>query len=151
MTRGLFGTFNMNCDSKARVTLPAAHRKVVGATVVLLPFDGRVYGFTPEGFTAWIDQLFEQSDHAFDPRNRDDVRLRTGLMSLAVSVDIDSAGRIALGKLDVAHPGRREELGLTSEITIVGADDHFEVWNTAKWTEQNAALEDQLVSLFYRN
>ena len=34
---------------------------------------------------------------------------------VSVEVDIDSAGRVALGKLDVAKPGMREKLGLTAE------------------------------------
>ena len=151
MLTGLTGTYPMSCDSKGRVTLPAAHRKLVGSTVVLLPFDGCVYGFTSDDFTPWVDGLFERDGQHFDARNRNDARLRKVLMARAVTIDIDSAGRIALGRLDANQPGCRETLGLTSEVTVIGAGDHFEVWNTEKWNEQNEAFDDDLVSLFYRD
>ena len=108
-------------------------------------------GFTPEGFEAYVDGLFEYGDNHFDPRSRDDVRLRTGLWARAVEVDIDSAGRVALGKLDVAKPGMREKLGLTDAVTVVGAGDHFEVWNTETWTATQESLEDDLDALLFHD
>lgn len=151
MVDGLIGSYPMSCDSKARVTLPAAFRKELGPTVVLLPFDGRVYGFAPDGFAEWVNGLFEYGDHHFDPRSRSDVRLKTGLNANAVKVDTDSAGRIALGRLDVARAGRRAELGIEGDVTIVGAGDHFEVWNTERWQDQLASLDDDLASLMYHD
>ena len=151
MINGLTGTYPMSCDSKARITLPAAHRKVLGPTVKLIPFEGCVYGFASEDFTPWVDRLFERDGKTYDPRNRDDVYLRTALTSSAVTIDIDSAGRIALGRLDANEPGSREELGLMSDVTVVGAEDHFEVWNTEKWKEHKAALKSALGALFFRS
>ena len=107
-------------------------------------------GFTREGFKAWVDGLFEYGDHHFDPRNRKDVMLKRGLMGSAVEIDVDSAGRVALGKLDV-KPGTREKLGLVADVTVVGADDHFEVWNTEEWNKQQADFEMDLESLLYHD
>ena len=47
-------------------------------------------------------------------------------------------------KLDAAKPGSREKLGLTADVTVVGAGDHFEVWNTQKWDAAQASFEDDL-------
>ena len=98
----LAGSYPMSVDAKARVTLPAVFRKQLvdgdKKTIYLVPLNGCVNGFTPEGFEAYVDGLFEYGDNHFDPRSRDDVRLRTGLWARAVEVDIDSAGRVALGK-----------------------------------------------------
>lgn len=150
----LTGAYPMSVDAKGRVTLPAVFRKQLvdetNKTILLVPFDGCVNGFTREGFKAWVDGLFEYGDHHFDPRNRKDVMLKRGLMGSAVEIDVDSAGRIALGKLDV-KPGTRERLGLTADVTVVGADDHFEVWNTEEWNRQQADLEMDLESLLYHD
>lgn len=150
----LTGAYPMSVDAKGRVTLPAVFRKQLvdetNKTILLVPFDGCVNGFTREGFKAWVDGLFEYGDHHFDPRNRKDVMLKRGLMGSAVEIDVDSAGRIALGKLDV-KPGTRERLGLTADVTVVGADDHFEVWNTEEWNRQQADFEMDLESLLYHD
>lgn len=147
----LTGTYTMSLDAKTRLTLPAAHRKELGKTVCLAPIDGRVCGFTPEGYEAYVDGLFEYGDHHFDPRSRDDVRLKGYLTSLAETVDIDSAGRVALGKLDGAHPGRLESLGLSGDVTVVGTGDHFEIWNSEKWAAEQQAVEEDLASLLYHD
>ena len=144
----------MSVDAKGRVTLPAVFRKQLvdetNKTILLVPFDGCVNGFTREGFKAWVDGLFEYGDHHFDPRNRKDVMLKRGLMGSAVEIDVDSAGRVALGKLDV-KPGTREKLGLVADVTVVGADAHFEVWNTEEWNKQQADFEMDLESLLYHD
>ena len=150
----LTGAYPMSVDAKGRVTLPAVFRKQLvdetNKTILLVPFDGCVNGFTREGFKAWVDGLFEYGDHHFDPRNRKDVMLKRGLMGSAVEIDVDSAGRVALGKLDV-KPGTREKLGLVADVTVVGADDHFEVWNTEEWNWQQADFEMDLESLLYHD
>lgn len=150
----LTGAYPMSVDAKGRVTLPAVFRKQLvdetNKTILLVPFDGCVNGFTREGFKAWVDGLFEYGDHHFDPRNRKDVMLKRGLMGSAVEIDVDSAGRVALGKLDV-KPGTREKLGLVADVTVVGADDHFEVWNTKEWNKQQADFEMDLESLLYHD
>lgn len=151
----LTGAYPMSVDAKGRVTLPAVFRKQLvdetSKTILLVPFDGCVNGFTREGFKAWVDGLFEYGDHHFDPRNRKDVMLKRGLMGSAVEVDIDSAGRVALGKLDAVKADTREKYGLAGDVTVVGADDHFEVWNTEKWNEQQADFEMDLESLLYHD
>ena len=77
------------------------------------------------------------------------MRLKKGLTGRAVSVDVDSAGRVALGKLDIRKPDTRKRLGLTDDVTIVGADDHFEVWNTGAWNAQQDAFDDDLDELLF--
>ena len=146
----------MTVDAKARVTLPAVFRKqlVEGdkKTIYLLPMKECVNGFTPAGLEQFIDGLFiERGENRFDPRSRRDVQLKTRLWASAVEVDIDSAGRVALGKLDGTKPGTRERLGLTADVTVVGAGDHFEVWNTEQWNATQESFEDELDALLYHD
>ena len=139
----------MNVDAKARITLPATLRKELGKSIKLVPFRGCVYGFTPESFESWMHGLFDHGDSHFDPRSRKDDKLRRGLNASAVEVELDSANRIALGKLDVAKAGRREALGLTREVMVIGNGDHFEVWNAEKWQAEQESFEDELDALLF--
>lgn len=146
----------MSVDAKARVTLPAVFRKQLvdgdKKTIYLLPMKECVNGFTPAGLEQFIDGLFiERGENRFDPRSRRDVQLKTRLWASAVEVDIDSAGRVALGKLDGTKPGTRERLGLTADVTVVGAGDHFEVWNTEQWNATQESFEDELDALLYHD
>ena len=152
----LAGAYPMTVDAKARVTLPAVFRKqlVEGdkKTIYLLPMKECVNGFTPAGLEKFIDGLFiENGVDRFDSRSRKDVQLKSRLWASAVEVDIDSAGRVALGKLDVAKAGTRERLGLTADVTVAGAGDHFEVWNTERWNATQESFEDELDALLYHD
>ena len=152
----LAGSYPMTVDAKARVTLPAVFRKqlVEGdkKTIYLLPMKECVNGFTPAGLEKFIDGLFiENGVDRFDSRSRKDVQLKSRLWASAVEVDIDSAGRVALGKLDVAKAGTRERLGLTADVTVAGAGDHFEVWNTETWNATQESLEDDLDALLFHD
>lgn len=152
----LAGSYPMSVDAKARVTLPVVFRKQLvdgdKKTIYLLPMKECVNGFTPAGLEQFIDGLFiERGENRFDPRSRRDVQLKTRLWASAVEVDIDSAGRVALGKLDGTKPGTRERLGLTADVTVVGAGDHFEVWNTEQWNATQESFEDELDALLYHD
>ena len=139
----------MNVDGKARVTCPSSFRKEIDKRIMLVPFQGCVYGFTPEGFEAWVNGFFEYGDHHFDPHSRNDDRLRRGLNASAVEIELDSANRIALGKLDVAKPGRREALGLVGEVMVIGNGDHFEIWNADKWRAEIECFDEDLDALVF--
>lgn len=67
-------------------------------------------------------------------RRQVDRALRS-LNARATTVDIDSAGRVALGKIDESDPNARKELSLKRDVTIVGNGDHIEIWDTKKWDD----------------
>jgi MraZ protein len=143
------GTRKHSLDTKSRLTLPADFRKQVGEQVCLVPLKDALYGFAPAEYEAWVDSFFENGERHFDPRNRRDVELKLRLTAHAVMVELDSAGRVALGKLDAAEPGARGRLGLDHDVTIVGAGNHFEIWNSSKWDEKNVNFADDLDALMF--
>lgn len=145
----LTGSKQYNLDAKGRLTLPATYRKDFTDSVCLIPLKEALYGFTPEGFEAWVNSFFDRDGKSFNPRNRKDVALRRMLTGSTVTVDIDSAGRIALGKLDALDANARERLGLKKDVTVVGVGDHFEVWNTQRWEEEQSSAMDALDALMY--
>ena len=73
----LVGSYPMSVDSKARVTLPATFRKEMvsddSKTIYLVPMKDSVNGFTPAGFEAWVNSLFEGEGEGFNARSRRDV------------------------------------------------------------------------------
>ncbi len=142
----LTGSKQFNLDAKGRLTLPATYRKEFDGQVILIPLQDALYGFTPDGFAQWVQSFFEKDGKKFEPGNRRQVALRRKLTSSAVTVDIDSAGRIALGRVDAA---KRAGLGLERDVTVVGVVDHFEVWNTERWEIENEALDDDLDALMF--
>lgn len=149
MAMDLSGAYPMSVDSKLRVTLPSVMRKELGKTVKLLPFEDCVYGFAPEEFQAFMTRVLSTPEHEFDERNRNDADLAWALRSSAVTVEVDSAGRIALGKLDTNVPGLCEAFGITGDVSIVGNGSRFEVWNAEKYAAKKASIN--LAALFYRD
>ncbi|MBO7674250.1 MAG: MraZ family transcriptional regulator [Atopobiaceae bacterium] len=146
----LYGSKRFNLDAKARLTLPANYRKQFDDnTVLLIPLKDALYGFTPEGFGQWVNSFFEKDGKKFDAGNRKHVELRRMLTASAVPLDIDSAGRIALGKVDASDATARARLGLEREVTVVGVEDHFEVWNTERWEAKQADVADKLDALMF--
>ncbi len=141
----LTGTYRHNLDAKSRVTLPAPFRKQFDSQVCLIPVGGAIYGFTPESHQAWIESFFKDG---YQPDNRRDVKLRRALASSTVTVDLDTAGRVALGKLDAK---KLEKCGIDREVAIVGNIDHFEIWDAAKFDQEMDELDEDLDDLIFNN
>ncbi|MCH3943585.1 MAG: MraZ family transcriptional regulator [Atopobiaceae bacterium] len=140
----LTGSKQCTVDAKARLTLPASIRKEFDDKVCIVPIDGALHGFTPEGHKAFLDSLFPEG---FNPHSRRDVKLRRALTSRTETIEIDSAGRICLGKVSQRD---RESLGLERQVMVVGNDDHFEIWNSERWEAVQAAFTDEdLDALLY--
>ena len=150
MLSGLSGKFEMSVDAKGRVTLPSAFRKQLAAegtkSIKLVPFSGCLNGFTEEGFKQWVDGLFNVGDKCYNPRDAKDVRLHDGLWQSAITIDLDSAGRVALGKLSA---DKRERLGLSGDVIITGLDDHFAIWNAEGWHEKYDDFDNDLDALMF--
>ena len=123
----LTGQYQRSLDSKSRVTLPVIMRKQFGETVMLVPWKDALHGFTTEAFETWENNL------GINPRNREDNDALLYINSMTTTVEIDSAGRVALGKIDETARGHRERLGLDGDLMVVGAGDHFEIWNAERW------------------
>ena len=130
----LTGTYRHNLDAKQRVTLPAPFRKEFGDKVCLIPVGGKILGFTPEGHQAWVQSYFPEG---FNPRSKRDDKLRFALNAMTTTVDLDSAGRLALGKLGAKTLA---SCAIEHEVAVVGNNDHFEIWDASRYDETLAEL-----------
>lgn len=119
----LTGTYQHNLDAKVRLTLPAAIRKQLGDLVYLVPVNDAIYGFAPEDYQAWVMSYFPDG---FNARNHAHQELQLKLNKRAVPVEIDSAGRISLGKISAQKLERR---GIVRSVAVIGNADHFEIWS----------------------
>ena len=140
----LTGSKTVSKDAQGRITLPAEYRddfKEAGNKVCLILVKGALWGFTPEGHREWVESCFPQG---FNPRSKKDKALRLALNAKTVTVDIDKSGRVALGKMPESD---LEKLCLGREVVVVGDADHFAVYSTEKWDEEQAELEADLDAL----
>ena len=133
----LSGAKDLKLDPKVRLTLPADFRKEFDTQVRVIPMNDALYGFTPEGYESWMRGIFTPEFKAEHPNHMSLWRAMTGR---TVMLDIDSAGRIALGKVDAKY---REKLGVERDVVVAGAGERFEIWNADAWHAMNDAVTDE--------
>lgn len=126
------GEYDHNLDDRARVTLPRKIRQeITGEEVVLARgYEGCIFGFDKE---SWEREAGKHLDTPVtDEKGR---QVRRYLFAGAQKVDIDKLGRILV-------PAQLKEHGLiVREVKVIGAGDHFEIWDSARWIQYAAKLE----------
>ncbi len=128
----LAGCFEHKLDNKGRVVLPARFRGELGNVVVAtIGFEHCIILYT---LPRWQD--FEGKLNTLPSFKKSTRDLRRALFSNAMEQEIDAAGRIIL-PLSLRNYG-----GISQNITIVGVDDHIEIWSTERWNEYNSSLPD---------
>ncbi|MDO5116401.1 MAG: division/cell wall cluster transcriptional repressor MraZ [Synergistaceae bacterium] len=126
----LVGSFNHKLDGKGRTVLPAKFRGELGSSVVATIGIDRCIAIYP--LQRWEELLLKLKDlSSFKKKTRD---FRRVLLSMATEQEIDGAGRILLPQL------LRDYAGTNADITLIGAEDHMEIWDTAKWEEHRAEV-----------
>ena len=124
----LVGSYNHKIDSKGRTVLPAKFRGELGSSVVATIGIDRCIALYP--VPRWEELLEKLKDlSSFKKKARD---FRRVLLSMATEQEIDGAGRILVPQI------LRDYAGADVEVTLIGAEDHLEIWDTAKWEEHRA-------------
>ena len=125
----LTGEYELTLDSKNRVSIPAKVREQlseeeVGRFYLVLGVN-RVLSLYPEKYYQRIAlavaprKVAPDESLAFDRVN----------FALAGRVELDRQGRVLLSEKAM----RRAKLG--TEIILIGAGDHLEIWNRDQWEE----------------
>ncbi|MEG1603088.1 MAG: division/cell wall cluster transcriptional repressor MraZ [Cloacibacillus sp.] len=126
----LVGSYNHKLDGKGRTVLPAKFRGELGSSVVATIGIDRCIALYP--LPRWeelINKLKELS--TFKKKTRD---FRRVLLSMATEQEIDGAGRILIPQV------LRDYAGTESDVTLIGAEDHMELWDTQKWEEHRGEV-----------
>ena len=126
------GEYDQSLDDRGRVTLPRKIRQeITGEEIVLARgYEGCIFGFDK---SSWEKEAGKHLDTPVtDEKGRE---VRRYLFAGAEKVGIDKLGRILL-------PAQLKEHGLiTREVKVIGAGDHFEIWDTARWREYADKLD----------
>ena len=135
-----FGRFAHTIDEKARLTIPSKYRETLDdGLVITRGIEPCLYVFPLEEWEAIsqkISQLLmtDQDSRAF-------VRF---LFSEAADCIPDRQGRVVI-------PGHlREYAGLSSDVVVIGAHNHLEVWDVQAYQQVTARMESDSQALSQR-
>jgi MraZ protein len=118
------GEYDHSLDDRARVTLPRKIRQEIEDREIVLArgYEGCIFGFDR---SSWERESAKHLDTPVtDEKGRE---VRRYLFAAAEKVEIDKLGRILLPAL------LKEYAVIAREVKIVGAGDHFEIWDVTRW------------------
>jgi len=130
------GTYQPNLIGKGRIALPKKIRnELSGERIVLtIGFEKCVFGFNEKNWEEIIKP--ELSRPLFsDAGGRD---LRRKMCMEATILTLDSQGRFVIPDKMLDYAGVKESL------TLIGAGDHFEIWDSQSWKSYQEKLEKQI-------
>lgn len=130
--RLFLGEYEHVLDDRGRITLPRKIRLELSGEEVILArgFDQCVFGFDTEQWEKEAEKHISGS--LTDQQARG---VRRFLFSAAEKADIDRIGRILV-------PAHLKEHGqITKTIVVVGAGDHFELWDKETWIKVKKTLQ----------
>ena len=124
-------------DEKGRLFLPAKFRPRLAEGVVLMRGQEHcVFGWTIEAYEGIVDRLRELPFTNRDSRNF--VRMVT---AGSFEENLDKQGRVMI------PPKLREWAYLDREVTVIGAGNRFEIWDSTRWDEFFESQEEPFADL----
>lgn len=120
------GEYQHSLDDRGRLSLPKKIRSELDSVEVVLTrgFESCIFGYQK---STWLGQAEKQLEiPIFEEKGRN---LRRYIFSGAVTAEIDKLGRI------LVPVNLKEYAKIKSEVMVIGAGDHFEIWDLAKWKE----------------
>lgn len=131
------GEHTPKLDEKGRLFLPAKFRPRLAEGVVLMRGQERcVFGWTVDAYQGIVERLQELPFTNRDSRNL--VRMVT---AGSFEEALDKQGRILI------PPKLREWARLDRDVTVIGAGNRFEIWNSERWDEFFAGQEEPWADL----
>ena len=120
------GTFETKLIGKNRLVMPAKLKREIGSErlVLTIGFEQCIFGFREND---WAQAVAPELSRPFfsDEKGRD---LRRKIGANALVVDLDSQGRFVMPESMAVFAGIA-----TGGVTLIGAGDHFEIWQTERW------------------
>lgn len=126
------GIYKTYFSGKGRLNLPKKFRKELGreeTTYIVMGPDGEIWGLNSE---KWLQ---EAESRLKVPLTEKKGRLqRREFFSKAEECLLDAQGRFVLPPQFVEHAS------LKDEILLIGAGDHFEIWQPKRWNKRSSSL-----------
>ena len=130
----LTGEFNHSIDAKGRLIIPSKFRENLGENFVITKgLDGCLFLY-PDN--EW--KTFEEKLRTLPLTNKDARIFTRFFLGSAVDGGLDKQGRVLISCAlrNFAH--------LEKEVVLVGVLDRVEIWDKAKWEENNTVIEDNM-------
>lgn len=118
------GTFSPALALTGQLALPAKLRSALGSdrAIITTGFDKCIFGFSLEEWQK-LGNL-----ELVKPLSSDEGRqVRRRMYAEALEVDLDDQGRFVIPE------GLRNYAGIKTKIAVIGAGDHFEIWDKDEW------------------
>jgi MraZ protein len=117
------GTYTPRLDEKGRLILPAKYRDELGKGLVLTRGQERcIYVFSDREFEKFHEQIQQAPLSSRDARDY----IRVFLSGASDEVP-DKQGRVTI------PTPLRTYAGLDREVTVIGAGNRLEIWDTPSW------------------
>lgn len=118
------GTYILTFSGKGRVILPKKFRlELHGSEVVMMKgMDGGLWGFSASGW-----EEFSKNQLGVPVTNEEGRRLRRKFFPNAEKCELDIQGRFVIPELLLKSSLLKEKM------VLIGAGDHFEIWNNDAW------------------
>ncbi|HUS59871.1 MAG TPA: division/cell wall cluster transcriptional repressor MraZ [Nevskiaceae bacterium] len=120
----LLGTYQPTLIDKNRLALPSKLRREIKGNQLILSvgMEDCIFGFEEEKWEQVT--AADLSRPISDGQGR---MLRRKLCTNAERVTLDSQGRFVVPEAMMKYAG------VTDKLTLIGAGDHFEIWNKTVW------------------
>lgn len=119
------GEYMHSLDAKGRLSIPSRLRDELGEVFyVTLSMDKCLSAYSSESWKAFTDKVNAMS-------YKDQTRMRP-LFAFAAKCEPDGQGRVLLPQ------NLRDYAGLVKSVTIVGCNNHAELWDSEAWSAQSA-------------
>ena len=128
-----FGNYSHSLDEKGRLVIPKKMREELGNKIFIMKgFDGALAIYQESAYSRVMEELEKYSFNKKE--NRDYLRLK---LASIVDLDVDKMGRV---QLPVAILGKYH---IAKDVIVLGAGDHIEVWDKARYEEYMSSIEDE--------
>lgn len=119
-----FGEYQVSFSAPGRLVLPKKLRELLKGNIFTLTkgFDSCLAGYDKEEWETKAKELMNVS-----LLDRDNLEKRRFVFSSAVYLEIDDQGRFIIPRQMIGYAGIKEK------AYIIGAGDHFEIWEQSKW------------------
>ena len=130
----LTGEFNHSIDTKGRLIIPSKFREILGEDFVITKgMDGCLFLYP---HSEW--KSFEEKLRTLPLTNKNARTFTRFFLGSAVDGGLDKQGRVLISS------ALRSFAGLEKDVVLVGVLDRVEIWDKAKWDDNNAIVEGNM-------
>ena len=127
----LTGEYSHSIDAKGRLIIPSKFREILGEEFVITKgLDGCLFLYPSN---EW--KIFEEKLRTLPLTNKNAITFTRFFLGSAVDGGLDKQGRALISS------ALRAFAGLEKDVVLVGVLDRVEIWDQARWNENNAAVE----------